>query len=69
VTLIVPGGGGFGNPKERARDKVFEDVALGFVSAESAKDIYGVSDPIDVQSLQQDALKQAVAEQKARSQS
>ncbi len=69
VTLVVPGGGGFGNPHERAREAVLEDVALGLVSAEAAKDVYGVNDPIDVKSLQQDALKHAVAAQKARSQS
>ncbi|MEM6428554.1 MAG: hydantoinase B/oxoprolinase family protein [Deinococcota bacterium] len=69
VTLVVPGGGGFGDPQERTKEAILEDVALGLVSAEAAKDVYGVSDPIDVSSLQQDALKHVVAEQKARSQS
>jgi N-methylhydantoinase B len=41
--LIVetPGGGGIGEPRERARDAVRRDVALGLVSEEQARDYYG----------------------------
>ena len=40
--LQVPGGGGFGNPKERERDLVRRDVENGLVSVESAREIYGL---------------------------
>jgi N-methylhydantoinase B len=37
----TPGGGGIGDPKKRARDKVARDVEYGLVSAEEARAIYG----------------------------
>jgi N-methylhydantoinase B len=43
VCFSQPGGGGFGDPKERARESVLRDVELGYVSKESAKAIYGIS--------------------------
>ncbi|QBP42514.1 hydantoinase B/oxoprolinase family protein [Paenisporosarcina antarctica] len=42
VTLITPGGGGYGNPFERNHDLVLEDVRQGYVSIESAKLDYGI---------------------------
>ena len=36
------GGGGVGNPAERDRGKVLEDVRNGVVSPEAARDIYGL---------------------------
>ena len=39
---VASGGGGFGNPEERDRDKVLADVKNGVVSAERAKRDYGV---------------------------
>jgi N-methylhydantoinase B len=36
------GGGGWGPPKERSVEKVFEDVLDGYVSVEAARDMYGV---------------------------
>ena len=36
------GGGGFGDPKERAIEKVVQDVKNGLVSMESAQRDYGV---------------------------
>ena len=43
-TLIVrtPGGGGYGDPRERDREKVIEDVLNGYVSRETAAKVYGV---------------------------
>jgi N-methylhydantoinase B len=43
-TLVIrtPGGGGFGNPFERPRGLVEDDVANGLVSIESARRDYGV---------------------------
>lgn len=37
-----PGGGGVGDPHERGRDKVLEDVRNGFVSVQAAWEEYGV---------------------------
>ncbi len=39
---IASGGGGFGDPKERDKDKVMMDVKNGICSAERAKEDYGV---------------------------
>jgi N-methylhydantoinase B len=36
------GGGGYGPPHERAVEAVLHDIAMGFVSPERARDIYGV---------------------------
>jgi N-methylhydantoinase B len=41
VSMRTPGGGGFGDPSERHPDLVREDIANGFVSAESAERDYG----------------------------
>jgi len=37
------GGGGFGDPLEREPERVADDVAGGVVSAEAARDVYGVA--------------------------
>lgn len=42
LRLELPGGGGFGEPRARSAATVAEDVAEGFVTAEAARDIYGV---------------------------
>ncbi len=68
VVLRVPGGGGFGNPKERKREKIIEDVSLGFVSSKAAKNVYGLEEEIDEEALKIDALRQAVLVQQKRSQ-
>ena len=44
VRLESPGGGGWGDPKRRNRAAVARDVRLGFVSAEQARDVYGLSE-------------------------
>ncbi|WP_432989216.1 hydantoinase B/oxoprolinase family protein [Dactylosporangium sp. CA-233914] len=44
VTLLTAGGGGHGDPRERDPDLVREDVAEGYVSAEQAREVYGVED-------------------------
>jgi N-methylhydantoinase B len=38
----LPGGGGFGGPESRDPDQVLEDVRAGFVSENSAKELYKV---------------------------
>jgi len=42
VTIMTPGGGGYGDPLERDIDKVIEDVSLGYVSVQAARESYGV---------------------------
>ena len=51
IVLTVPGGGGFGDPRERERERVLEDVALGFVSPEAARELYGQDDVPDARTL------------------
>ena len=41
VRLIVPGGGGYGEPRERTREAVEEDLAEGYVTPEAASRDYG----------------------------
>jgi N-methylhydantoinase B len=43
VLIASPGGGGYGDPRERDRARVVEDVEQGFVSASAARDIYGAT--------------------------
>ena len=42
VVVSTHGGGGFGDPLFREPKRVLQDVAAGFVSAERAREIYGV---------------------------
>lgn len=39
----TPGGGGYGDPRERDPAAVARDIALGFISEDAARDIYGVA--------------------------
>lgn len=43
ITIMTPGGGGYGDPLEREADLVMNDVERGFVSAEMARSAYGVA--------------------------
>ena len=46
VRLVVPGGGGYGEPHERAPEAVAEDLAEGYVTPEAARRDYGyVAEP------------------------
>jgi len=42
VVTRTGGGGGYGDPRERPREEVIEDVRFGLVSKEKAWEIYGV---------------------------
>jgi N-methylhydantoinase B len=42
LRIISPGGGGYGNPKERDREAVRRDLREGKISAAVARDVYGV---------------------------
>jgi N-methylhydantoinase B len=41
IRIVEAGGGGFGDPRQRAAAALAEDVAQGYVSAGAAGDIYG----------------------------
>lgn len=45
IAYRTAGGGGYGDPKERDRDKVREDLRNGLVSPQAARDVYGMDDP------------------------
>ncbi|TBL32135.1 hypothetical protein EYA84_19695 [Verrucosispora sp. SN26_14.1] len=42
VSLLTAGGGGHGDPGLRDPEAVRRDVAEGYVSAEAAREVYGV---------------------------
>lgn len=44
LCLISPCGGGYGNPLQRDREAVRKDLSEGFVSSDSARRLYGLSD-------------------------
>jgi N-methylhydantoinase B len=44
VRILMPGGGGYGDPRRRDPEAVRRDVAERFVSAEAARTIYGLED-------------------------
>jgi len=66
ITLTVPGGGGFGDPRERERERVLEDVAMGLVSPEAAQDVYGQHDVPDAVTLRRQAMRDYVQKTKHR---
>lgn len=41
VYFSQPGGGGFGDPKERSRETVRHDIEMGYISEDAAVEIYG----------------------------
>ena len=47
VRLAFPGGGGIGAPADRARAAVLRDLRLGYITAEAARTLYGLS-PDDI---------------------
>jgi len=44
VTMAFPGGAGYGHVSERDQQLIFRDLAYGYISEQSAKDDYGLSD-------------------------
>lgn len=57
VVLQVPGGGGFGDPREREPKKVREDVYLGYVSLDAAREVYGVEIDADPEEIRLEAIR------------
>ncbi|MCF7700809.1 hydantoinase B/oxoprolinase family protein [Loktanella sp. M215] len=43
VMLAFPGGAGYGAPADRAKDAVARDLALGYITLQTARDTYGMS--------------------------
>jgi N-methylhydantoinase B len=41
VLIDSPGGGGYGDPKDRERARVEEDLFQGFITPDAARDVYG----------------------------
>jgi N-methylhydantoinase B len=48
VLVETGGGGGFGDPRVRRRDRVQDDVAKGYVSPEAARATYGATCGLDI---------------------
>jgi len=46
VMLAFPGGAGYGKPEERDTESVKRDLLRGYISAETARDVYGLSDAV-----------------------
>ena len=44
IRVITSSGAGYGDPKQRSRDAVREDVKNGLVSEEDAREIYALND-------------------------
>ena len=44
LVLSLPGGGGYGDPTDRPKEKVRADLAAGYISAEQGKVDYGLDD-------------------------
>ncbi len=43
VDMAFPGGGGYGIPRDRPREDVARDLALGYITAEAARGVYGLA--------------------------
>ena len=46
ITFLTAGGGGYGDPRNRSRSDLEEDIANGLVSAEAAARDYGYGEPV-----------------------
>lgn len=44
VSVRTPGGGGMGDPRQRSRAAVIEDLRQGYISAEAAASLYGLDE-------------------------
>ena len=63
MILELPGGGGYGPPWERDPELVREDVAQGFVTADRARHVYGVTitPALTVDAVETRRLREALA--------
>lgn len=44
LRIETAGGGGFGNPRERDRARVIQDLEDGYITVQAAKEVYGLTD-------------------------
>ncbi|MGC6485571.1 MAG: hydantoinase B/oxoprolinase family protein [Candidatus Puniceispirillales bacterium] len=44
VAMAFPGGGGYGDPQDRPKEAVIRDLALGYITADDARDHYGMDE-------------------------
>jgi N-methylhydantoinase B len=44
LRVVSPGGGGYGDPRDRAREAVRRDLQDGKISAQAAREVYGLDD-------------------------
>jgi N-methylhydantoinase B len=58
VILELPGGGGYGDPFQRDASLVLRDVLGGYVSAERARNDYGVVVDVERRAIDEDATRQ-----------
>jgi N-methylhydantoinase B len=61
VRVTTGNGGGWGDPRQRERERVVADVRDGYITIETARDIYGVDVDPSPQPLTLDAERGAVA--------
>jgi len=65
VLYMTAGGGGWGDPLEREPERVLRDVIEGYVSAEQARDLYGVVLTADATAVDAQATSALRAAQRA----
>jgi len=58
VVVEMPGGGGYGDPRERDPDQVLRDVLGEYVSPEQAQQVYGVLIDLEHRVVEKDATEQ-----------
>ena len=56
VVMAFPGGAGYGDPSERSFDLIKRDLARGYISAETAMQVYGLTQ-IDIAEVKADIAK------------
>jgi N-methylhydantoinase B len=59
VVMAFPGGAGYGRPDQRDEANVLRDLAHGYITAQKARDIYGLSDNKIKTTLKQSKLGDA----------
>jgi len=56
VVMAFPGGAGYGDPKERSAELVKRDLASGYISADTAQEVFGLS-VVDVAAVEEAVRK------------
>jgi N-methylhydantoinase B len=42
IKMLLPGGGGFGPVSERERERILHDLEMGYITAQGAREGYGL---------------------------